>query len=276
MEVQFEAVGRFPVPDPEVEAWVHGDVGWSFGLAKVGEDDRDEIRFSLVFQLEQDEWKIVFGHVSIGEHEDSTAWVGTWDQATSELLDKILSEEVLDLSGAVAPDGTVTLVFTDIEDSTALNVSFGDRAWLEVLHAHNQVVTSATLDHGGTVVKGIGDGFLLAFTSASTALAASQVIQAQIAETFDDPGSPIRVRIGIHTGEAVREADDLFGHAVNYAARVTGAGTGGEVLVSSLTHDLVIGTGEFVFGIPREAELKGIDGAQLLYPLARTVNDSPV
>ena len=124
--------------------------------------------FSFVLQLEQDDWKIVFAHVSIAEREDSEAWAIPFDQATSDLLDKILSEEPPDLSGTMAPDGTVTLVFTDIEGSTALNASFGDKAWLDVLHAHNQVVTSVTLEHGGTVVKGVGDGFMLAFTSART------------------------------------------------------------------------------------------------------------
>jgi class 3 adenylate cyclase len=130
------------------------------------------------------------------------------------------------------------------------------------------VVTSTTLEYGGSVVKGLGDGFMLAFTSARDAIVASQAIQDRIAQTFDDPGSPIAVRIGIHTGEATREADDLFGHTVNYAARVAGAATGGEVLVSSLTHDLVVNTGEFEFDTPRETELKGIDGAQRLYPLS--------
>ena len=58
-------------------------------------------------------------------------------------------EETPDLSGTVAPDGTVTLALTDIEGSTALNASFGDRAWLEGVHAHNQVVTSVTLEQAG-------------------------------------------------------------------------------------------------------------------------------
>ncbi len=267
-DVEFEAVGRFPFPDPEVEAWVRGDVGWTLGIAQLGGDDEDEVRFSLVFQLESDEWKIVFGHVSIGEREDSTVWGDPWDQETSELLDKI-RDEPPDLSGTVAPDGTITLVLTDIEGSTALNTSFGDKAWLDVLRAHNQVVTATTLEHGGTVVKGLGDGFMLAFTSARTAMTASQAIQDRIAETFNDPGSPIHVRIGIHTGEALRDADDLFGHAVNYAARVAGAATGGEILVSSLTHDLVLSAGEFVFEAPRAATLKGIEGSQLVYPLER-------
>ena len=75
LEVELEAIGRFPVPDPEVEAWVRGEVGWSFGIAKLGGDGGDEVRFSLVFQLEQDEWRIVFVHASIGEPDDSTTWV---------------------------------------------------------------------------------------------------------------------------------------------------------------------------------------------------------
>ncbi len=272
LEVDFETFGSFPVPDPEVEAWSAATWGWSFAFAEVGEDLHQMLRISLVFQLEQDDWKIVHSHFSIGATDDSGAWGTPFDQATWDLIDKFLSEETPDLSGTTAADGTVTLVLTDIEGSTALNLSFGDKAWLEVLHAHNEAVTSVTLEHGGTVVKGLGDGFMLAFPSARLALLGGVAIQERIAETFSDPGSPIRVRIGIHTGETTREADDLFGHAVNYAARVASAAAGGEVLASSLTHDLVIGTGEFVFNTPRETELKGINGAQLLYPLARPGN----
>jgi hypothetical protein len=69
------------------------------------------------------------------------------------------------------------------------------------------------------------------------------------------------------TGEVVREADDFFGHAVNYAARVTGAARGAEALVSSLVHELVASMREFVFDPPRRVELKGIDDPQLVYPL---------
>ena len=71
------------------------------------------------------------------------------DQATWDLIDKFLREETPDLSGTTAADGTVTLVLTDIEGSTALNLSFGDKAWLEVLHAHKEAVTSVTLGMAG-------------------------------------------------------------------------------------------------------------------------------
>ena len=131
--------------------------------------------------------------------------------------------------------------------------------------------TSVTLEHGGTVVKGLGDGFMLAFPSARLALLEappSRTDRRNVQRSwFADPG-----RIGIHTGALRARPTIFFGHAVNYAARVASAAAGGEVLASSLTHDLVIGTGEFVFNTPRETELKGFNGAQLLYPLARPGN----
>jgi class 3 adenylate cyclase len=173
-----------------------------------------------------------------------------------------------DVSAWAATDGTVTLVFTDIEGSTALNASFGDVGWIEVLRAHNEIVARRTTEHGGTVVQRIGDGFMLAFPAARRALRCALAIEQEIGSTFDDPGSPIRVRVGVHTGEVIRHADEFFGQAVNYAARVAGAAEGGEILSSSLVRDLVSTDQEFRFGPPRDVELKGIDGLQRLYPLA--------
>jgi class 3 adenylate cyclase len=149
-----------------------------------------------------------------------------------------------------------------------LNAFLGDRRWLEVLRAHNDVVRNVTTNHGGTVVKGQGDGFMLAFASARRALTCSQAIERSISETFKDPGSPVRVRIGLHVGETTREADDFFGHAVNYAARIASSAAGGEIVVSSLVHGLLAQTGEFEFEPAREVELKGMEGLQMVYPLA--------
>jgi class 3 adenylate cyclase len=89
----------------------------------------------------------------------------------------------------------------------------------------------------------------------------------EIGSAFDDPGSP-KVRVGVHTGEVIQQADEFFGQAVNYAARVAGAAAGGEILASGLVHDLVSTDREFRFAPPREVELKGIEGLQHLYPLA--------
>jgi alkanesulfonate monooxygenase SsuD/methylene tetrahydromethanopterin reductase-like flavin-dependent oxidoreductase (luciferase family) len=116
-----------------------------------------------------------------------------------------------------------------------------------VLHVHNDVVTKVTGDQGGTIVKGQGDGFMLAFPSARRALTCAQAIERAIDDAFPGPGSMIRVRIGIHVGETVQEADDFFGHAVNYAIRIASAAEGGEIVVSELVHALVAQTGEFTF-----------------------------
>ena len=78
---------------------------------------------------------------------------------------------------------------------------------------------------------------------------------------------PIVSRIGLHVGEAIRDADDFFGHAVAYAARIASSATGGEIVVSSLVHDLVGQTDEFRFGHARTVELKGIEGAHRVYPV---------
>ena len=77
----------------------------------------------------------------------------------------------------------------------------------------------------------------------------------------------MRVRMGLHTGEAIREDEDLFGRTVIVAARIAAAAHGGEILVSSLLRQLSDGSGEFAFGPPREEVLKGLPGVHELYPV---------
>ena len=214
--------------------------------------------------LEHGDWKIAAFHSSVPSTNEEHGFLLT--TSVDEIAEEI-SESRPDLSGSSAPDGTVTIAFTDIEESMKLNFVLGDRRWLEVLRAHNDVVTRVTTAHGGTVVKNQGDGFMLAFASARRALTCAGAIERSVADTFRDPGSPIRVRIGVHVGETVRETDDFFGHTVSYAARIASAAEGGEIVVSSLIHDLVAHTGEFEFGDAREVELKGIEGLQKVYPL---------
>src|SRR5207248_1946204 len=80
-----------------------------------------------------------------------------------------------------------------------------------------------------------------------------------------NPGPPIHVRIGLHTGEAIKEADRFFGKSVILAARITAQASGGEILVSSLLRELVEGDDEFAFDESREAELKGLSGTHRMY-----------
>jgi class 3 adenylate cyclase len=171
-----------------------------------------------------------------------------------------------DLSGAVAPNGTVTVLFTDIEGSTQLTEELGDREWMKVLHEHTEIVREELERHAGFEVKSQGDGFMLAFSSARDALRCATGIQRAVAET-DAYGRRLRVRIGLHTGEPIKEADDFYGKAVIQAARIAADARGSEILVSSLVRDLTESSGEFEFGTPRDVVLKGLSGTHQVSPV---------
>jgi class 3 adenylate cyclase len=137
-----------------------------------------------------------------------------------------------------------------------------------VLRRHNEVVRQHVAACGGYEVKSQGDGFMIAFAGAAKALRCATGIQRSFAEDARlHPDSPVRVRIGLHTGEALRVDDDFHGNAVNLASRIAGTAVGGEILVSSLLRELTEGSGEFTFGEPRRVTLKGFDGERDVYPL---------
>jgi adenylate cyclase len=265
-EAQFEESGGLPFSWDEIEAWEEGTVGWAganFTLA--GPEEIFPMRATWVLHLEQAEWKLVQVHVS--SCRSNVELLGQELTMSLEQLEQTIRRDRPDLSDDTAADGTVTIVFTDIVDSTVLTTRLGDHAWLELLRRHNTVITEATASHGGTVVETQGDGSMLAFSSARRAVACAQAIQHGIDDAFADASPPIRVRIGVHTGDALHEADHFFGTTVHYAARVASQALGGEVLVSNLVRELVAGPGiEFLEG--RDVELKGLEGSHRLYALA--------
>ena len=264
MRLNFDVVGEWPMSQPQIDARSEGPVGWAVVRGNIETPQGpQEMRATLIYHLEQDEWRIVHHHYSVAVPNTET--FGT-EIAIDEIARTVQAERP-ELGSLAPTDGTVTIVFTDIVGSTELNNALGDKAWLDVLRAHNAIVTEATSVGGGIVVKGQGDGFMLAFGSARRALAAARAIQQGIGTTFNDPGSPIRVRVGVHTGEILREADDFFGQAVNFAARVASTAGGHEIVVSTLVHDLVVASGDFAFGEPREVELRGFPGVHRVYPL---------
>ncbi len=176
-----------------------------------------------------------------------------------------------DLRSHAAPDGTVTILFSDIEGSSALTERVGDQRWLELLRAHNAIVREQVATHGGFEVKSQGDGFMIAFQSARRALHCAIAIQrAFAAHNTPAPAYPIRVRIGVHTGEVIKEAADFFGKHVILAARIAAQANGGEILVSSLVRELIHSSGDFRFGATQSAELKGLSGAYSLCPVEWT------
>jgi class 3 adenylate cyclase len=172
----------------------------------------------------------------------------------------------LDLTPHAAPDGTVTLMFSDMEGFTAMTERLGDLAAREVIRAHNGIVREQLAAHGGHEVELQGDGFLLAFSSARQALLCAIEIQRAFAAYSEaHPEERIRVRIGLHTGEVLRDADKFFGKTVILAARIAGQARGGEILVSSLLKQLTESTGDLHFDAGREVDLKGISEMQRLH-----------
>ena len=159
------------------------------------------------------------------------------------------------------PEGTVTLLVTDIEGSTSMTEELGDIRWMRVLNKHHDQVRTCVHDHGGIELKQQGDGFLLAFPSARKALLCAVSLQ----KTFHDEEMP--VRMGLHTGEVIREGDDLYGRNVILASRISNEAHGGEILVSSLTKELTDSSGDLDFSDNREVVLKGLNGSLQVWSL---------
>ncbi len=170
-----------------------------------------------------------------------------------------------DLRQHAAPDGTVTILFTDIEGSTEMTERLGDERWLELLRTHNTVVRRRIETHSGFEVKSQGDGFMVASQSARKALECAVDIQRAFAGRNETNEEPIRVRIGLHTGEAIKEADDFYGKNVILAARIADRAKGGQILVSEVTRTVVGSLAGVEFRDAGRRQLKGIKGRQRLY-----------
>ena len=169
------------------------------------------------------------------------------------------------LRSRVAPEGTVTIMFSDIEGFTAMNERLGDYRAQSVLRDHNKLVRRKLDEYDGFEVKVQGDGFMMAFGSAARALRFAVALQQDLAEYNETAEESIRVRMGLHTGEAIRDADDFLGSTVNLASRIAAAARGEEILVSALLRELCAPTGEFTFDSGREMELKGLSQPHRVY-----------
>ena len=165
--------------------------------------------------------------------------------------------------------GTVTVVFSDIEGSTTRAVELGDSVWMKVLDTHNTIVRRMVARHRGVEVKAQGDGFMLRFRSARSAIACMMDVQRALdAHGAAQPLEAVRVRTGIHTGEVILGDDgDIYGRHVIMAARLSTQARGGEVLVSSLVREIVEPRGDVQFGVSRAVELKGLGGSHLVHPV---------
>ena len=200
--------------------------------------------------------------------------------ATPGELERLLADDLAVLlserfagepGGAELPVGTVTFLLTDIEGSTRLWETVPE-AMEVALERHNRLVTGVIEDHGGVVVisRGEGDSFFAVFASAVAAVEAAGACQLRLNGEAWPEGAALRVRMGLHTGEAHVQEGDYVDHApINRCARVKAAAHGGQVLVTKTTRDLVEGRLGGGFGLKRlgEFRLRDLAEPELIYQL---------
>lgn len=163
------------------------------------------------------------------------------------------------------PEGTVTVLFTDLVDSTRLNQRLGDDEARTVGRSIEEMARRVVDAHRGVLIKEMGDGLMAAFASARRAIAASREIQGEMRRRhragLDDA---VAMRIGLHTGEVIAEDGDIHGETVIIAKRIEGLAPPGGVLASETVHG-VLGTARSELVDHGTAELKGIDAEWRLF-----------
>jgi class 3 adenylate cyclase/pimeloyl-ACP methyl ester carboxylesterase len=183
-------------------------------------------------------------------------WIGDFDAIVDE-IERFVTGAVHHAN----PDRVLaTVLFTDIVASTTRAAELGDRAWREVLERHDALVGRVVSEHGGRVVKHIGDGALSAFDGPATAIRCAEALRGGVAEL------DIELRGGIHTGECEAIGEDLGGMAIHIGARVGALAGPGEIVVSSTVKELVVGS-DMQFSDRGKHELKGVPGSWRLYAL---------
>jgi class 3 adenylate cyclase len=199
------------------------------------------------------------------EGDSPAPWVGDMEAVLST-VDEFLgeAEETPTRAEPVAAGGLCTILFTDVEGSTALTHRLGDAKARDVLRNHERIVREALKAHGGSEVKTMGDGFMASFSSATRALECAIAMQRAFAAHSESAKEPIRVRVGLNAGEPVAEEEDLFGTAVIVAARVAAHAEGGEILASDVVRQLVAGKG-FLFSDRGDVVLRGFEDPVRLY-----------
>ena len=156
-----------------------------------------------------------------------------------------------------ALEGTVTILFTDVEGSTDLGSRSGDRVARGIIRSHESIVRTCIAEARGHEIKSLGDGFMVAFSSARRALECAVDIQRAMHAQADSGADAVRVRIGLNAGEVIHEDGDIFGSAVTATARISAHARGGEILVSEVVKALVGNLSDLEFEDRGHVDLKG-------------------
>jgi len=243
-------------------AWKEGTVGcitahFKYSVPYSGEHIA---RCTLVVHEEGAHWRVVNWHSSLAVTNE-VVWGHSQAMSAEDFL--ALVKDYESPIAAVASDGTVAIMFTDVVGSTALLEELGEERWMRVLHDHSEAVRRHTSLFGGVVVKGQGDGSMLAFPALGSAAACAISLQRAIRD--DSTGVHLQVRIGIHTGNAKSEGGDFFGRTVIIASRLSGEANAGEILVSQSAREQL--SGAYSLGESRSLTLKGLVGSHEAFPL---------
>jgi class 3 adenylate cyclase/pimeloyl-ACP methyl ester carboxylesterase len=160
------------------------------------------------------------------------------------IIGQFLGDEEEEPRPPAPPSGLVTILFTDMESSTALTQSLGDAKAQVLVRTHNTIVRDPLRAHGGTEIKHTGDGIMASFPSASSALECAVAIQRAVASHVEEqPETPLGIRIGVNTGEPIAEEQDLFGTAVQLARRICDHAEPGQILVPDAVRHIAGGKG---------------------------------
>jgi class 3 adenylate cyclase len=190
-------------------------------------------------------------------------------QIHEELLEEFAEESRgrgrrQDRSARVKPEGIVTIAFTDVVDSTGLVFRLGDEAARDLIRQHDAVLRETARANEGVEVERAGDGFMIAFSTASRAVRFAIELQRALGVHPTTAPAGIQVRIGMETGETIAEEQGYFGKTVFAASRITDLADGGQILISQTTR-LISDGGGFVFRDAGEHDLKGLGGPHHLF-----------
>ncbi|MGZ4453051.1 MAG: adenylate/guanylate cyclase domain-containing protein [Nocardioides sp.] len=199
--------------------------------------------------------------------------VGGLVSASFDDLARFVTEDRVEIERIATPDGTITILFSDIVDSTATNERLGDKDWLKVLRAHDDVIRREVGSRRGHIVKSQGDGHMVVFPDPLAGVRAALAIQECLPASRRLRLADIHVRIGLHTGRVLSHEGDYFGRNVAMAARVAAHASADEVLISDAVREAVVHAPALATDLVATTELKGLAGEHDLWRVTTVIPD---
>jgi class 3 adenylate cyclase len=233
---------------------------------------RDNDKAILIHHGRQLAAEISDTHFKILGGASHPPWYGESNKVVDEVLNFVgiarprkVNDDIRDFSGAESETADqATIVFSDIVSSTDLVNSLGDVKARDIFLQHDKIIRDKIRRYKGTELQNLGDGFMLSFESATSAIKCACAIQKEIAQNLPQ----IHIRIGINTGEVIqREGRRPFGQAVVLASRIVSECEGGQILISDISKQLAAGA-KFSFAEKGKFKPKGFDDSIKLHEVS--------